>query len=105
MTFNTKATCVSCHSGPAFTDANLRRHAPAGVVSEPEPGGAPSCASRNASRMHRTTPLLGAWQHPPYFYNGTTATSEQIVQTYNRKKALCLIDEEVADLVQYLKSL
>ncbi|WP_029002178.1 c-type cytochrome [Azohydromonas australica] len=103
--FNTKGTCASCHSGPAFTDANRRVHAPSEVVSEPEPGGAPSYASRSATKMYRTTPLRGVWQHPPYFHNGTAATLEEVVQTYNRKKALYLTDAEIADLVQYLKSL
>jgi cytochrome c5 len=103
--FNTKGTCASCHSGPAFTDANRRLHAPSEVVSEPEPGGAPSYASRSATKMYRTTPLRGVWQHPPYFHNGTAATLEEVVQTYNRKKALYLTDAEIADLVQYLKSL
>jgi cytochrome c peroxidase len=55
--------------------------------------------------MYRTTPLRGVWQHPPYFHNGTAATLAQVVQTYNRKKALYLTDAEMADLVQYLKSL
>ncbi|NML18145.1 c-type cytochrome [Azohydromonas caseinilytica] len=103
--FNTKGSCVSCHSGPAFTDANLRLHAPTEVVSEPEPNGAPSFASRSATKMYRTTPLRGVWQHPPYFHNGTAATLEQVVQTYNTRKALGLSAQEMADLVQYLKSL
>ena len=103
--FNTKATCASCHTAPNFTDANLRLHAPSEVVSEPEPGGAPSYASRSATKMYRTSPLRGVWQHAPYFHNGTAPTLEAVVQTYNEKKCLGLTTEEVADLVQYLKSL
>jgi cytochrome c peroxidase len=30
--FNAKANCASCHSGPAFTDANLRRHTDAEIA-------------------------------------------------------------------------
>jgi len=103
--FNTKGTCVSCHSGPTFTDANLRLHDPSEVVSEPEPNGAPSYASRSATKMYRTAPLRGVWQHPPYFHNGTAPTLEAVVQTYNTKKALGLNAGEIADLAQYLKSL
>jgi mono/diheme cytochrome c family protein len=103
--FNTKATCASCHTGTTFTDANFRLHAPSEVVSEPEPGGAPSYASRSATKMYRTSPLRGLWQHPPYFHNGTASTLDAVVQAYNEKKSLGLTPQEAADLVQYLKSL
>jgi hypothetical protein len=105
LLFNTKATCASCHSGSTFTDANQRLHALSEVVSEPEPNGAPSYASRSATKMYRTAPLRGVWQHPPYFHNGTAPTLEAVVQTYNTKKGLGLTAEEMLDLVQYLKSL
>ena len=51
--------CATCHSGPAFTDANSKLHAPGEVVSEPEPNGAPSYASRSATKQYRTAPLRG----------------------------------------------
>jgi hypothetical protein len=103
--FNGKGTCASCHSGPLFTDANERLHDPSDVVSEPEPNGAPSYASRSATGKYRTAPLAGLWQHPPYFHNGTAPTLEAVVQTYDTKKSLGLTAAERADLVQYLKSL
>jgi cytochrome c peroxidase len=55
--------------------------------------------------MYRTAPLKGLWQHPPYFHNGTAATLEEVVATYNSRHALGLTEAEMADLVQYLKSL
>jgi mono/diheme cytochrome c family protein len=103
--FDTKGTCATCHSGPKFTDANLRLHDPSEVVSEPEPNAAPSYASRSATGQYRTAPLRGVWQHPPYFHNGSAPTLEAVVETYNTKKALGLTPGEVADLAQYLKSL
>jgi cytochrome c peroxidase len=57
-----------------------------------------------AESPSRTSPLRGIWQHPPYFHNGTTPTLEAVVQTYNERKTLGLTTEEMADLVQYLKS-
>jgi mono/diheme cytochrome c family protein len=105
LLFNGKGQCISCHSGPKFTDANERLHDVSEVVSEPEPNGAPSYASRSATKKYRTSPLRGAWQHPPYFHNGKAATLEDVVQTYNERKALALTADEVADLAQYLKSL
>jgi len=103
--FNGAARCSSCHSGPELTDANERLHAPAEVVSEPEPDGAPSYASRSATKQYRTAPLKGVWQHPPYFHNGSAATLDDVVAMYNGRMALGLSAEEIADLVQYLKSL
>ncbi len=103
--FNGVARCSTCHSGPELTDANERLHSPMEVVSEPEPDGAPSYASRTATKQYRTAPLKGLWQHPPYFHNGSAATLEDVVATYNSRHALGLSDSERADLVQYLKSL
>jgi mono/diheme cytochrome c family protein len=105
LLFNGKGQCISCHSGPKFTDANERLHDIADVVSEPEPDGVPGYASRSATKKYRTSPLRGVWQHPPYFHNGKAATLDDVVRTYNERKALGLTADEVADLAQYLKSL
>jgi cytochrome c peroxidase len=74
-------------------------------VSEPEPNGVPSWASRGATKQYRTAPLHGVWQHAPYFHNGSAPTLEAVVQTYNTKKSLGLSETAMSDLVQYLKSL
>ena len=103
--FNNVGKCVSCHSGPDFTDANMRLHPPGDAVSEPEPNGAPSYASRSATKQYRTAPLKGLWQHAPYFHNGTAATLDAVVQTYNTKQSLGLTAAQMSDLTQYLKSL
>jgi len=103
--FDGPGQCATCHTGPMLTDANDRLHAPAEVVSEPEPNGAPSYASRSATKMYRTAPLRGVWQHPPYFHNGIAATLDAVVELYDIRKALGLTAEQKADLVQYLKSL
>lgn len=103
--FTGVARCSTCHIGAELTDANSGLHAPHEVVSEPEPDGVPSYASRSATKQYRTAPLKGLWQHPPYFHNGTAATLDDVVVTYNTKQALGLADTEMADLVEYLKSL
>jgi mono/diheme cytochrome c family protein len=97
--------CSSCHSGATLTDANLRSHASSEVVSEPEAAGVPSYASRSATKQYRTAPLAGLWQHPPYFHNGSAATLDAVVETYNTRKTLGLTGAQKTDLVQYLKSL
>jgi cytochrome c5 len=103
--FEGPAQCATCHSGSEFTDANDRLHPPSEVVSEPEPGGVPSYASRSATKQYRTAPLKGLWQHAPYFHNGSAATLADVVKTYNARKSLGLGDAAMSDLTQYLKSL
>lgn len=97
--FEGSAQCVTCHSGPQFTDANERLHDPAEV------GQDPMLASRGTTGMYRTTPLRGAWQHPPYFHDGSAATLAEVVDHYDAHFSLGLGGEEKADLVEYLKSL
>jgi mono/diheme cytochrome c family protein len=103
--FNGPGKCATCHSGPTYSDANVTLHDPSEVVSEPEPSGAPSYASRSATNQYRTAPLHGLWQHPPYFHNGSAATLDDVVQTYDAKKSLGLTQQRMQDLVQFLKSL
>ena len=105
IVFDGAGQCSTCHTGATLTDANTTLHAPADVVSEPEPGGAPSYASRSATKQYRTAPLAGLWQHAPYFHNGSAPTLDAVVETYNTKKALGLTNTQKADLVEYLKSL
>ena len=105
IVFQSAGQCSRCHVGPTLTDANIRLHPASEVVSEPEPNGAPSYASRSATKQYRTAPLAGLWQHAPYFHNGSAATLDAVVETYNTKKALALTNAQKADLVQYLKSL
>lgn len=103
--FTGRGKCATCHNGPQLTDANVRLHDASEVVSEPEPDGAPSYATRSATGQYRTAPLHGVWQHPPYFHNGSAATLGAVVELYNERKSLGLTSKERGDLVEYLKSL
>jgi Cytochrome c len=105
IVFTGAGNCASCHAGSKFTDAPGRLHAPTEVVSEPEPNGGPSLASRSATKQYRTTPLRGLWQHAPYFHNGVAASLGAVVELYNTRKGLNLTAQQKADLVEYLKSL
>jgi mono/diheme cytochrome c family protein len=97
--FNGKAECSHCHQGPSFSDAGTRLHAP------DETGSDPVLAERATTGKYRTTPLRGAWQHPPYFHDGSAATFDDVVERYDGHLALELSDEQKRDLVEYLKSL
>jgi mono/diheme cytochrome c family protein len=100
--FEGSARCASCHSGALFTDADRRLHPPSDSMAEPE---TPSYAARSATKQYRTTPLRGAWQHAPYFHDGSAATFEDVIGRYDRRLQLGLSPQDVADLAQYLKSL
>jgi len=94
--------CATCHSGALFTDANSMLHPPADSMAEPE---SPSYAARSATKLYRTSPLKGVWQHAPYFHDGSAATLDDVVAIYNTRRSLGLSAQQSADLVQYLKSL
>ncbi len=105
IVFNGAGTVRTLPQRPALHRREQRLHPPGDVVSEPEPSGVPSYASRSATKQYRTAPLRGVWQHPPYFHNGSAPTLEAVVQTYNTRKSLGLSEADMSDLVQYLKSL
>lgn len=97
--FEEIAGCATCHSGPKFTDANERLHAPA------ETGIDPTLASRGTTGMYRTTPLAGVGLRPPYFHDGSAATLADVVEHYDTYLTLGLSVEQKSNLTQYLMSL
>lgn len=97
--FTGRGRCSSCHERSAFTDAGTTLHSP------DEVGQDPLHASRSATGAYRTTPLRGAWDHPPYFHDGSAATLDDVVDHYDAHLELGLTDGEHDDLVQYLLSL
>jgi len=102
VVFEGAGQCATCHSGPLYTDANTTLHPVADSMAEPE---SPSYAARSATRMYRTSPLAGVWQHAPYFHDGSAATLDDVVRLYDTRRSLGLTAQQKSDLVQYLKSL
>ena len=100
--FEGAGQCMTCHSGSTFSDANTTLHPPSDSMAEPE---TPSYAARSATKLYRTTPLKGAWQHAPYFHDGSAASFLDVVQAYNTRRSLALTPQQAADLAEYLKSL
>jgi mono/diheme cytochrome c family protein len=99
VVFRGSGQCAECHAGAEFTDANVRLHPPTEVPTDP------THAERSATKMYRTTPLRGLWQHAPYFHDGSAATLADVVERYVTARGLGLTAQEKADLVEYLKSL
>ena len=102
LVFEGVGRCATCHSGALYSDANTTLHPPADSMAEPE---TPSYAARSATKMYRTSPLAGVWQHAPYFHDGSAATLDDVVRIYDTRRSLGLTAEQKGDLVQYLKSL
>src|SRR2546428_8050025 len=98
VVFNGSGRCASCHIPPTYTDAPLL-HTPA------ETGSDPVLAGRGTTGRYRTTPLRGAWQHPPYFHNGSAATLTDVVAHYNTTLRLGLKPQHQTDLLPVFRSL
>jgi len=96
--FAGQARCSGCHAGASFSDAP-KLHAASEIGMETNE------ARRSATGMYRTTPLRGAWQHPPYFHDGSAATLLKVVEHYDQVLALHLTAAQRTDLEQYLRSL
>ncbi len=104
--FRGKAACASCHIQPTYTDVSSGPDASVPVLHDAATvGSEPGYASRSATGRYRATPLRGAWQHPPYFHDGSAATLLAVVNRYDQLFRLNLSARQKADLVEFLKSL
>jgi cytochrome c peroxidase len=65
----------------------------------------PTYAQRSATKLWRTSPLHGLWQHPRYFHDGSAKTLADVVDRYDAARHLGLTPQQKSDLVEYLKSL
>lgn len=99
--FNGQGKCSTCHVPPLFTEPGNNLHAPSEI------GVDSFQADRSPTHMYRTSPLKGLWAHAKggFFHDGRFATLNDVVQHYNSFFSLGLSDQQVSDLVEYLKSL
>ena len=96
-----KAQCASCHVPPLFTEPGWNTHSAAEI------GIDDFQASRSPDKRYRTTPLRGLWAHQKggFYHDGRFPTLQSVVEHYNRTIKRNLTDQEILDLVEYLKSL
>jgi len=92
--------CDSCHVGGRGTDNNTGK-----LHAASETGVDGAYALRTASKMYRTTPLRGLWQHAPYFHDGSAKTLTAVVEHYDRVRKLGLTRPQKRDLTEHLKTL
>ena len=99
--FEGKAGCAVCHVPPIFTEPgwNMHRGEEIGIDNLQ--------ADRSPDRHYRTAPLKGLWSHQKggFYHDGRFATLRDVVDHYNAVKTLGLTGAEVADVVEYLRSL
>lgn len=99
--FNGKAECASCHVPPLFSEPGY------GLHTAEEMGVDDFQSSRSPAQGYRTAPLAGLWTHMDggFYHDGRFATLEEVIGHYNVLFGLSLSQEEIADLVEYLKSI
>ncbi len=117
MLFFGKAKCSICHNGPAFTDSGfhnigVQQHGPL-----KEDLGRFNVSKDDIDKGAFKTPgLRSVSQTAPYMHDGSKATLKDVLEFYNRggdvaenRSALItpleLSDQEVLDLVAFLKAL
>lgn len=99
--FEGAAQCATCHVAPLFTEPGWAMH------TAEEIGIDPFQADRSPDHRYRTTPLKGLWTHQKggFYHDGRFPTLLSVVQHYNQTFNLRLSDQDMFDIVEYLKSL
>lgn len=112
-----KAKCDVCHSAPNFTDNGFHNLGLASYgEAEPDMGRYAQRPLKMMKGAFKTPTLREITRTAPYFHDGSGATLEEVVRHYNKggvvttnlspnMEKLDLSDEEVADMVAFLKAL
>ncbi len=89
--FEGKAGCVTCHPHPNFT-----------VMQEVDPG-------LGSGVLYDVPTLIEVWRTAPYLHSGDALTLRETITDFNlmqkRGRTRDLAEQEVNDLIEYLKSL
>jgi hypothetical protein len=99
--FNGKANCASCHVPPLYTEPGWNMHTPEEI------GIDDFQANRSPDEHYRTSPLKGLWAHMKggFYHDGRFATLGDVIDHYDTFFSLGLTEQEVNDLIEFLKSL
>jgi hypothetical protein len=99
--FNNKAKCSTCHVPPIFTEPGWNMHKASEI------GIDDFQAKRSPDEAYRTAPLKGLWAHQErgFYHDGRFASLRDVVNHYNEFFKLSLTEQEMLDLIEYLKSL
>jgi hypothetical protein len=108
--FEGKAQCATCHVPPLYTEPGWNTHRGEEIGIDNFQG------NRTPDNSYRTAPLKGLWTrtltpdakpttNPGFYHDGRFATLRDVIVHYNQFFNLGLIDQEINDLVEFLKSL
>lgn len=96
--------CAECHTGPYYTDSNLKR-----PFFLHDVGTGKEDPSEKMGTKYDTPTLLGIYRSAPYLHHGKAQTLVDVLTKYNPEdkhgKTSHLRKEEIDDLVAFLKSL
>ena len=114
--FTDRVGCTACHVGANFTDEKYHNLG-VGMEAEDPDLGRFAVTGEDVDRGAFKTPTIrNVATTPPYMHDGSQATLEEVVEWYNKGghpnpqlsdkiKKLDLNDQEMADLVAFMKSL
>jgi YVTN family beta-propeller protein len=101
--FSKQTGCATCHSGPYYTDSNLKqpvRHDVGTGADDP---------SEKMGPAYDTPTLLGVYRATAYLHHGKARTLREVLTTYNRGdrhgKTSHLRAEQLDELIEFLKAL
>jgi hypothetical protein len=99
--FNGKARCSNCHVPPLYTEPGWNMHTPEEV------GIDAFQAQRSPDGRYRTTPLGGVStrEEGGYYHDGRFRTMRDVVAHYDSHLKLGLSEQEVSDLIAFLRTL
>jgi hypothetical protein len=99
--FTGKAHCSTCHVPPLYTEPGWNMHTPAEI------GIDDFQSNRSPDKHYRTTPLKGLFARAKggFYHDGRFATLNEVIEHYKPVLNLDLTQDEINDLVEFLKSL
>jgi YVTN family beta-propeller protein len=102
--FSDQVGCAGCHSGPYYTDSRLQK-----PYNLHDVGTGNDDPSEKMGPAYDTPTILGVYRTAPYLHHGKAATLGEVLTTFNKQdrhgKTSHLKAAEIADLVEFLKSL
>jgi cytochrome c peroxidase len=109
------ANCVSCHSGYSFTDQQFHDNG-IGINQQGDKGRFGITNLQSDVGKFKTPSLRNVALTAPYMHDGRFATLDEVLRNYNtggthsvnqdsKVKALNLSDQDVADIIEFLKTL
>jgi YVTN family beta-propeller protein len=102
--FSDAVGCAKCHSGPYYTDSNLKK-----PFNLHDVGTGSDDPTEKMGPKYDTPTLLGVYRTAPYLHHGKAKTLRDVLTTCNpddkHGKTSHLKPDEVDDLVEFLKAL